>query len=98
MSATRASAALVIGIAPITAKALNLPTAVTEEGKNTYKKYYSACHGEEGKETDLLQGRCFPKPRDFTRVLISSEQPQVVHSPTDEDIYRTISMAYQILP
>ena len=86
-----ASAALVIGIAPITAKALNIPTAVTEEGKNTYKKYCSPCHGEEGKGDGPLARSMLQKPRDFTRGAYKFRTTPSGSLPTDEDMYRTIS-------
>src|SRR5574342_67032 len=86
-----ASAALVIGIAPITAKALNIPTEVTEDGKNTYKKYCSPCHGEEGKGDGPLARSMLPKPRDFTRGAYKFRTTPSGSLPTDEDIYRTIS-------
>ena len=86
-----ASAALVIGIAPITAKALNIPTEVTEDGKNTYKKYCSACHGEEGKGDGPVARSMLPKPRDFTRGAYKFRTTPSGSLPTDEDMYRTIS-------
>ncbi|HHT9145909.1 MAG: cytochrome c [Candidatus Brocadiaceae bacterium] len=86
-----ASAALVIGIAPITAKALTIPTEVTEEGKNTYKKYCSPCHGEEGKGDGPLARSMLPKPRDFTRGAYKFRTTPSGSLPTDEDMYRTIS-------
>ena len=36
-----ASAALMLSVVPTTASAINVPTEVTELGKNTYKKYCS---------------------------------------------------------
>ena len=86
-----ASAALVIGIAPITAKALTIPTEVTEDGKNTYKKYCSACHGEEGKGDGPVARSMLPKPRDFTRGAYKFRTTPSGSLPTDEDMYRTIS-------
>ena len=43
------SAALMITLAPLTARAVSIPTEVTEEGKKTYSKYCAPCHGDEGK-------------------------------------------------
>lgn len=86
-----ASAAVMLSIAPTTARALNVPTAVTELGKDTYKKYCSPCHGEEGKGDGPLARSMLPKPRDFTRGAYKFRTTPSGSLPTDEDIYRTIS-------
>src|SRR5574341_472917 len=86
-----ASAALMLSIAPTTAKAVTIPTAVTEDGKNTYKKYCSPCHGEEGKGDGPLARSMLPKPCDFTRGAYKFRTTPSGSLPTDDDIYRTIS-------
>ncbi len=86
-----ASVALMLCVAPMTAGAVNIPTAATEEGKNTYKKYCSACHGEEGKGDGPVARSMLPKPRDFTRGAYKFRTTPSGSLPTDEDIYRTIS-------
>ncbi|MFO0793220.1 MAG: c-type cytochrome [Candidatus Brocadiaceae bacterium] len=86
-----ASAAVMLCIAPTTARALNVPTEVTELGKNTYKKYCSPCHGEEGKGDGPLSRSMLPKPRDFTRGAYKFRTTPSGSLPTDDDIYRTIS-------
>ena len=93
-----ASAALVIGIAPITAKALNIPTEVTEEGKIPTRNIVAPVMVRKGRETDLLPGRCFQNHVILQGVLISSEQPQAVHSPQMKICTEQFPMAYQILP
>lgn len=85
------TAMLISGAMPRTASAVNIPTKVTEEGKNTYKKYCSACHGEEGKGDGPLARSMLPKPRDFTRGAYKFRTTPSGSLPTDEDIYRTIS-------
>lgn len=86
-----ASIALALNIAPTTAKAVTIPTEVTELGKNTYKKYCSACHGEEGHGDGPLARSMLPKPRDFTRGAYKFRTTPSGSLPTDNDIYRTIS-------
>lgn len=86
-----ASIALALTIAPATAKAVTIPTEVTELGKNTYKKYCSACHGEEGHGDGPLARSMLPKPRDFTRGAYKFRTTPSGSLPTDSDIYRTIS-------
>jgi len=85
------TAMLISGAIPRTARAVNIPTEVTEESKNTYKKYCSACHGEEGKGDGPLARSMLPKPRDFTRGAYKFRTTPSGSLPTDEDIYRTIS-------
>lgn len=86
-----ASSALVVGIAQTPAKAINAPTEITELGKDTYKKYCSPCHGEEGKGDGPLARSMLPKPRDFTRGAYKFRTTPSGSLPTDEDIYRTLS-------
>lgn len=85
-----ASAALMLSVMPMTASAINVPTEVTEVGKDTYKKYCSPCHGEEGKGDGPLARSLLPKPRDFSRGAYKFRTTPSGSLPTDEDIYRTI--------
>lgn len=87
-----AGIAMMLGIAPMNAKAeFKIPTEVTDLGKDTYKKYCSPCHGEEGNGNGPLARSMLPKPRDFTRGAYKFRTTPSGSLPTDEDIYRTIS-------
>ena len=85
------SAALMITLAPLTARAVSIPTEVTEEGKKTYSKYCAPCHGDEGKGDGPLARSLLPKPRDFTRGAYKFRTTPSGSLPTDQDIYKTIS-------
>lgn len=85
------SAALMITLAPLTARAVSIPTEVTEEGKKTYSKYCAPCHGDEGKGNGPLARSLLPKPRDFTRGAYKFRTTPSGSLPTDQDIYKTIS-------
>ncbi|CAG1771622.1 hypothetical protein BAC3_01951 [uncultured bacterium] len=87
-----ASIAIMFSMAPMNAKAeFKVPTEVTELGKDTYKKYCSPCHGEEGKGDGPLARSMLPKPRDFSRGAYKFRTTPSGSLPRDEDIYRTIS-------
>lgn len=85
------SAALMITLAPLTARAVSIPTEVTEEGKKTYSQYCAPCHGDEGKGDGSLARSLLPKPRDFTRGAYKFRTTPSGSLPTDMDIYKTIS-------
>lgn len=85
------SAALMITLAPLTARAFSIPTEVTEEGKKTYSKYCAPCHGDEGKGDGPLARSLLPKPRDFSRGAYKFRTTPSGSLPTDQDIYKTIS-------
>ncbi len=85
------SAALMITLAPLTARAVSIPTEVTEEGKKTYGNYCAPCHGDEGKGDGSLARSLLPKPRDFTRGAYKFRTTPSGSLPTDQDIFKTIS-------
>jgi mono/diheme cytochrome c family protein len=62
-----------------------------EDGKKSYLKYCSTCHGTEGKGDGAAAIYLFPKPRDFTSSIFKFQSTPVGSLPTDEDLLRTIA-------
>jgi len=82
---------LTLNVGPAIASAVEIPTEVTEQGKNVYKTYCSPCHGEEGGGDGPVARSMIPRPRDFTKGLYKFRTTPSGSLPTDEDIFRTIS-------
>ena len=65
-----------------------------EAGKKIYEQYCYYCHGEEGDGEGPIAEYLWPRPRDFTlgtyklRTTLSGELP------TDEDIFRTVTLGF----
>jgi DMSO reductase family type II enzyme heme b subunit len=61
-------------------------------GAAVYKKHCSFCHGDQGKGDGLLADYVFPRPRDLTRHNFKFRITNTGELPTDEDLFRTLSL------
>ncbi|MFQ5911673.1 MAG: c-type cytochrome [Nitrospinota bacterium] len=62
------------------------------EGKKIYTSWCSFCHGEEGDGKGPVASYLDPRPRDFTSNLFKFRTTTTGELPTDEDLYRTVSL------
>lgn len=96
--------AMAVGATPAGAQWLDLdvPTrpdvepqdrqARVENGRRVYEARCWFCHGEDGDGRGEIAEYLWPRPRDFT---VASYKLRTTHSgelPTDEDLYRTLSL------
>lgn len=70
--------------------------AVTPEfiahGKEIYAKNCSACHGEKGDGHGVCSAFLLPSPRDFIRAQYRLRSTPSGELPTDEDLFRVVSL------
>ena len=62
------------------------------KGKVVYEKRCGFCHGEKGDGNGPVADYLHPRPRDFTKGLYKFRTTKTGESPTDEDIFRTVSL------
>jgi mono/diheme cytochrome c family protein len=63
-----------------------------EPGRRIYESRCWFCHGEEGDGEGPIAEYLWPRPRDFTSGSYKLRTTQSGELPTDEDMYRTISL------
>lgn len=63
-----------------------------EAGKQIYTRKCAQCHGEDGKGEGPAAAVVFPKPRDFTRGVYKIRTTPSGMVPTDEDLFRVITL------
>ena len=91
---------LVLLPAPASAQWLGLATpdrpVVDEVGMEAGRRIYESrcwfCHGEEGDGRGPIAEYLWPRPRDFTAGSYKLRTTESGELPTDEDLYRTISL------
>lgn len=62
------------------------------DGKAIYTRYCAECHGPNGAGDGRGAQYLYPKPRDFSRGLFKIRSTPDGQLPTDEDLYRTVTM------
>lgn len=95
-----ATVMLLCAPAPATAQWLDLPIsskpeldeADLEAGRDIYDERCWFCHGEEGDGEGPIAEYLWPRPRDFTAASYRLKTTESGELPTDEDLYRTISL------
>lgn len=66
--------------------------AMIAAGKTTYEKQCATCHGLAGKGNGEAAYLLYPKPRDFTSGLFKVRSTLSGELPTDEDLFRTLTV------
>ncbi len=66
--------------------------ASTEAGRRLYEERCWFCHGEDGDGTGPVAEYLWPRPRDFTLASFKLRTTESGELPTDEDLFRTISL------
>ena len=64
---------------------------VVEEGRRTYARYCSGCHGVAGDGQGPAAAMLIVKPRDFTKGVFKFRSTPAGTLPTDDDLLRTIT-------
>jgi mono/diheme cytochrome c family protein len=93
-------ALLVMAPAPATAQwlALDVPprpepgAALAEAGQEVYDTHCWYCHGDDGDGQGPIARYLWPRPRDFTIASFKLRTTPSGELPTDEDLYRTITL------
>jgi mono/diheme cytochrome c family protein len=67
-------------------------TALTEAGKAVYDTHCWYCHGDEGDGLGPVADYLWPRPRDFTIASFKLRTTPSGELPTDEDLFRSISL------
>ncbi|MEE9274583.1 MAG: ethylbenzene dehydrogenase-related protein, partial [bacterium] len=62
------------------------------KGKKVYEKRCGFCHGEKGDGNGPVADYLHPRPRDFTKGLYKFRTTRTGEIPTDEDLFRTVSL------
>jgi mono/diheme cytochrome c family protein len=100
-SATEAAtpvAAAKSAAAPVTFSTFPVPTKpevtpqFVEHGKEIYLKNCAACHGEKGDGKGICSAFLLPQPRDFTHAQYRLRSTATGSLPTDEDLFRVVSL------
>jgi mono/diheme cytochrome c family protein len=68
------------------------PSSLVERGKQVYAENCAACHGDNGAGDGLCSAFLIPAPRDFTRGVFRFKTTPGGEMPTDEDLFRTVSL------
>lgn len=76
---------------PVPAKP-EVTTTFVEHGKEVYSKNCAACHGEKGDGHGLCSAFLLPQPRDFTHAQFRLRSTSTGNLPTDEDLFRAVSL------
>ncbi len=63
-----------------------------EHGEKVYKQSCAGCHGKEGEGNGIGATHLIPIPRDFTAGYFKYKTTQGEGVPSDEDLYRTITL------
>ena len=66
--------------------------AMVDWGRNIYMVNCATCHGVTGKGDGRWAHMVFPKPRNFTRGIFRFKSTPSGTLPTDEDLFRTVSV------
>ncbi len=61
-------------------------------GQQIYKQDCASCHGEKGDGQGLCSAFLIPRPRNFTTAHFRLRSTPTGHLPTDEDLFRVISL------
>lgn len=69
-----------------------------EKGKNVYQQNCAACHGESGAGDGFCAAFLNPRPRNFTRGIFRFKTTRSGDLPTDNDLYRTVSLGLHGTP
>lgn len=67
-------------------------SALAEEGKAIYDSHCWYCHGDEGDGLGPVADYVWPRPRDFTIASFKLRTTPSGELPTDEDLFRSISL------
>jgi mono/diheme cytochrome c family protein len=68
------------------------PEALVDAGRALYDTHCWTCHGEEGDGLGPVADYLWPRPRDFTIASFKLRTTPSGELPTDEDLYRSISL------
>ena len=63
-----------------------------DAGRKLYRKMCAFCHGDEGGGDGPVADYLSPRPRDFTKGLYKFRTTETGEVPTDEDLFRTITV------
>lgn len=80
-----------LGLAQPVAGKLTQTPEVIEAGRQIYVERCSFCHGLQGAGDGPVAAYLDPRPRDFTSCVYKFRTTESGESPTDEDLFRTIS-------
>jgi cytochrome c oxidase cbb3-type subunit 2 len=76
---------------PVPAKPAVTPDFVAH-GKDLYLKNCASCHGEKGDGHGICSAFLLPQPRDFTHAQFRLRSTATGNLPTDEDLFRAVSL------
>ncbi|MFQ5894445.1 MAG: ethylbenzene dehydrogenase-related protein [Nitrospinota bacterium] len=80
------------GDAELQARKPKATPELVAKGKEVYEKRCSFCHGEKGDGEGPVADYLHPRPRDFTQGLYKFRTTKTGELPTDEDLFRTVSL------
>ncbi len=72
--------------------------ALVGHGKEVYQKNCAACHGDKGDGHGICSAFLLPPPRDFTRAQYRLRSTETGKLPTDEDLFRAVSLGLSGTP
>jgi mono/diheme cytochrome c family protein len=82
---------------PVPAKPADAHVLV-QRGKEVYTQNCGSCHGEKGDGNGKCSAFLLPHPRDFTQAHFRFRTTALGHLPTDEDLFRIVSLGVKGTP
>ena len=67
---------------------------ILERGRKVYNYVCAPCHGKDGKGDGVVSATIIVKPRDFTSGTYKFRSTASGQLPTDEDLYKSISLGF----
>lgn len=95
--ADTAAAAPTFSDFPVPAKPAGGPDLV-ERGKAVYAQNCASCHNDKGDGNGVCSAFLLPHPRDFTKAHYRFRSTALGHLPTDEDLFRIVSLGVKGTP